>query len=93
MMWRDIAYLINKNNKKRLVYCNEKSIRQSEFYQAGLLDIKPELMLEVRAEEYNANNGTSEVFLEYKNIKYVIYRTYQNREITELYLTVKAGEL
>jgi len=86
-MWREVAYFLMPNGKKRQVYCNKKSIRQSEFHQAGLNDLKPEIMLEVRSNEYNG-----EPYIFYNEIKHVIYRTYEKGDITELYLTIKAGE-
>jgi len=94
-MWRDVVYLmqeiesldsmrkVTKSYEKRLVYCNEKGVRQSEFYQAGIQGDKPEIMLDIRANEYN---GESHV--EYKNKIYRIIRTYPKpNEIMELICT------
>ncbi|MCL2518008.1 MAG: head-tail adaptor protein [Oscillospiraceae bacterium] len=95
MMWREAVYLmqeiesldsmrkVTKSYKKRRVYCNEKGVRQSEFYQAGIQGDKPEIMLEVRANEYNG-----ETHVEYKNKVYRVIRTYPKRnEITEIICT------
>lgn len=57
--------------KKRKVYADISSIRQSEFYNAKLVDMKPEISLNVRGFEYNA-----EKFIIYQNIKYEVLRTY-----------------
>lgn len=65
-MWNDICYLGSiaevKNEVGDLietiiyddeVYCNEKSIRASEFYQAQALGMKPEITLELMLVNYN----------------------------------------
>ena len=91
MMWRGAAYLQAEGEKseRKFVYCNEKSIFSAEFHRAGLYGLKPDVMLEVRTEEYS-----EEPYVIYKDVKYVIYRKCKSRggEITELYGTRKAGE-
>lgn len=108
MMWRDVAYLMQektvlnslrkpeKQFSKRLVYCNEKSVRQTEFYQAGIQGEKPEIMIEVRTIDYTAipngvtaaKGGGGESHIEYKNKVYRIIRSYNKpNEITELICT------
>ena len=95
MLWRDIGYLIKETEKldkfrkpysettRRLVYCNKKSIRQSEFYQAQAQGFKPELMFEIRSEEYRG-----EEYLDFNKKRYRILRTYdRNGELTELVCT------
>jgi len=63
-MYDEIGYLISETEvvnrfgdaiittTERLVYVDAKSIRQSEFYQAQATGLRPELMFEMRLEEY-----------------------------------------
>lgn len=84
MMWRDIGFLCNEEEKldklrrpykaypsKREVFCNEKGIKRNEFYQAHAAGYKPELCVEIPESEYNR-----ESHFEYKGTVYRILRTY-----------------
>lgn len=67
-MWRDAVELIQPTEgrngygevvegypiKSGPILANKKSVRQSEFYQAAASGMKPEIVFEVRAEEYAA---------------------------------------
>jgi hypothetical protein len=65
MYWRDFGYLCkekteldrfrkpHKEYEETPVYCNKKSVRQSEFYQAQAQGYKPEAVFEIRAFEFN----------------------------------------
>ena len=92
MLWRDVGKLCTKQVGldnlrrpikkliKKEIYCNKKSIRQSEFYQAMAQGIRPEIMFEIRFADYN-----NETHFEYENKLYRIIRTYtKNNEILEL---------
>jgi SPP1 family predicted phage head-tail adaptor len=92
MLFRDVIDLISITNSEnaigdtietetpRQVFANKKSIRQSEFYQAAMTDLRPELMFEVRTIEYEG-----EPKLKYNGKTYNIIRSYsKNGEITEL---------
>ncbi len=92
MLWNDVAKLISTTETvddigdtiltatEREVFVNKKSIRQSEYYQALSVGLKPELMLEVRSIDY-----ADEKDIEYNNKNYNITRVYtKNGEITEL---------
>ncbi len=93
MYWKDVGYLckevsgldelhrpkINSYTESK-VFCNVKSITQSEFYQAQTVDLKPELKVEVK--KYN-----NEDHFKYKNKLYKILRTYVKNDIIELVLT------
>lgn len=63
----------------REVFANKLSVRSKEFYEARTIDLKPELMFEVRSSEYNG-----EEMLKFDSIEYSIIRTYDIGEITEL---------
>jgi hypothetical protein len=96
MYWKSIAYLIQsettldaarrpqrKDVGQKKIYCNQKSVRQSEFYQAGAQGKKPEVMLEVRPADYHG-----EEFVELKETRYHIDRTYtRNDEVMEMTLS------
>ncbi|MGJ9381529.1 phage head closure protein [Salipaludibacillus sp. CF4.18] len=92
MLWRDtvdfltVTYMENdmgdsiEAETSRTVFANKKSIRQSEFYQAAMTDLRPELMFEVRSEDYE-----DETKLKFNNKDYDIIRVFtKNGEITEL---------
>jgi SPP1 family predicted phage head-tail adaptor len=100
MLFSDVVDLITVTNGEndigdtietetpRQVFANKKSIRQSEFYQAAMTDLRPELMFEVRTIEYD-----EEPKLGYKGKTYNIIRTYsKNGEITELICEGLVGE-
>ena len=79
MLWRDIGYLLRDEEKlddlrkpykvttEKEVFCNKKSVRQSEFYQAQAQGYKPELMFVVRSSEYNG-----EAYFKHKGIITII---------------------
>lgn len=65
------------------VYCNEKSIRASEFYQAQAMGMKPELTIEMMLIDYN-----KEPYVMYEGEEYNVLRTYKtSKERIELTLT------
>lgn len=67
----------------REVFCDEKSVRGSEFYQAQAVGIKPEIVLEVKQIDYE-----NEKYVEYDSIQYTVLRTYKvKNEGIELTLT------
>lgn len=83
MLWREIGYLCTekeeldslrkpyKKMQKREVFCNEKGIKRSEFYQAQAQGIRPELCVEIRQADYK-NEG----HFEFNGDMYRIIRTY-----------------
>ncbi|WEK53323.1 MAG: phage head-tail adapter protein [Candidatus Cohnella colombiensis] len=93
MLWRDVVGLIAVKQKQdtygsmadidsdpREVLANKKSVRQSEFYQAAAVGIKPEIVFEVQSIEYN-----DEPKLKHNEIIYYIIRTFsKNDEKIEL---------
>lgn len=71
------------------VYAEQKSVRQSEFFQAASVGFKPEMVLEVYSFEYKG-----EEICRIGENRYRIYRTYQipDTDRTELYLTAIVGD-
>ncbi len=92
MYWKNVGYLCKEisgldelhrpsiSYTESKVFCNIKSITQSEFYQAQTVGLKPELKVEVK--KYN-----DEDHFRYNGKLYKILRTYVKNDITELVLT------
>lgn len=91
-MYDEVGYLLSETETtneagdvitvptERLVYVDEKSIRQTEFYQAQATGLRPEIMFEMRREEYQ-----NEPRIKYEGVTYDIIRTYEkNRDFIEI---------
>ena len=80
---------IDENEKyDRMVFCQKKSIPQSEFFNAGQSGIRAEMILIVNTMDYR-----DEKKLNFKGRIYDIYREYERQdERTELYCMVKAHD-
>jgi SPP1 family predicted phage head-tail adaptor len=64
----------------REIFADKQSVRQSEFYQASATGLKPEIMFEIRSEEYN-----NEETMRYNSKEYRIIRTYdKGNDLIEL---------
>jgi len=96
-MWRDVIELGNATETLilgeiaitytwRTVYANKKGVRQSEFYQASVTGLKPEMVFEIRSEEYNNDER-----LKHNDTDYAIIRTYDRGEFTELTVEAYVG--
>lgn len=86
IMWSDVAYLgkvIEEVNDigdhieaikydEEEVYCNEKSIKSSEFYQAQSVGMKPEVTIELMIADYS-----KEKHVKYDDEEYTVLRTYK----------------
>lgn len=101
MGWNDIIELGNtieevihgepiQSTTYREVFANKKSVRQSEFYQAANVGLKPELLIEVRSFEFNNDEKVRYPIGENGKV-YSIIRTYDKGEITELTLSSYTG--
>lgn len=94
MYWKETAILMTEvqildemhrprvSYTEQKVFCNVKSIGQSEFYQAETAGMKPELKMEVKL--VNLENVSH---VKHKNKLYKVIRTYQKQDITELTLS------
>ena len=88
-MWNDVCYLGKRIKEtdyigdlietiiyENEVYCNEKSIKSSEFYQAQAVGMKPEVTLELMLADYN-----KEKYVKYDDgfgeEEYTVLRTYK----------------
>ena len=83
MLWREIGYLCRETERidtlgkpyktfeKREVFCNEKGVKRSEFYQAQAQGYRPELCVEIRESDFDR-----ESHFEYHGTMYRIIRTY-----------------
>lgn len=95
MYWKDVGYILTERNTiselhrpkivydEKKVYCNIKSIGQSEFYQAQVAGLKPEIKVEVKLQDV-VENATH---FKYKDKIYKILRTYKLQDKTEITLT------
>ncbi|WML38702.1 phage head closure protein [Neobacillus sp. OS1-2] len=71
----------------RQVFCEKKSVPQSEFFAAGQSGIKASCVLIVHTMDYQ-----EETKVKYRDKIYSIYRTYETKdEKIELFCEVKAG--
>lgn len=84
----EISGQIIKSITWTTVYCNKKSIRQSEHYAAANVGLKPEIMFEVHTHEYKGHE-----MVKFGEIEYAITRTYEKADVTELICQARVGEL
>lgn len=72
----------------REIFCEEKSVGQQEYYNAGQYGLTAELVLVTPAVNYEG-----ERIIDYEGKRYGIYRTYRNpkSDDIELYLAKKGG--
>lgn len=83
----DLGQIIEVEDYKKMVFCQKKSVPQSEFFTAGQNGIKAECVLIVNTLDFN-----SEKKVKYKETIYDIYREYERKdERIELYCMVKAN--
>lgn len=83
----ELGQVIGTNETERQIFCSELSITQSEFYSAGQLNRKPQIMLVVDSDEYDEEGK-----IKFGKKKHSIYRTFMRSDgLTELYCEVKAG--
>lgn len=68
----DIGDLVSNITYGKEVFCDEKSIKASEFYQAQAVGMKPEVTLEIMLVDYE-----KEKYVIYENEEYTILRTYK----------------
>lgn len=84
MQRNDVLYLVAETiteneigdfvetSTETMVFCERKSIRQSEFYQAAANGLKPEIAFSIYSFEYN-----DEKKIKYNDKLYNVIRTYQ----------------
>ena len=95
MYWKNIGFLLKEVNtvdalhrpkityQDKKVYCNIKSIGQSEFYQAQVTGLKPEIKAEIKCISWE----DSYTHFRFNNKIYKILRTYKKEDVIELTLT------
>ena len=94
----DVIYLITQvqtkdsygifvtNESKRRVFCSADSVSQSEFFNAGLNDLKAQRKFTLFRFDYN-----DEDVIEFKNKRFTVYRTYEIDDEIELYTELRKG--
>lgn len=71
----------------RTVFCQVDSVTRSEFFEAGRNGLNPEYRFRMFSGDYEGERT-----VEYKGLKYGVYRTYKARTDTiELYVERKGG--
>lgn len=72
---------------KREVFCQQHSVSQSEFFEAGRSGLQPQHKLTVFEGDYQG-----ETIAELDGVRYSVYRTYLGKnDCMELYLQRRAG--
>ena len=83
---QDARGVWQKSETERKVFCQTTNVNASEFYEAGRNGLNPEFRFKVHTFEYHG-----ETLCRYKGLKYSIYRTYESRGMTELYVQREGG--
>lgn len=72
----------------REVFCSVQSVTANEFFSAGQNGIDAQYKFTMFSHDYNG-----EELVEYRGVRYAIYRTYRKKEdLIELYAEKKAGK-
>lgn len=80
---------MRKTETRRMVYCDVRSVTQSEWFEGGRNGLNPEYRFTMFAPEYHGEN-----ICEYNGNRYTIYRTYLARnEMIELYVQKEQGNV
>ena len=72
--------IVKRIEKRREVFCDERSITQTEFYQAAASGLKPEHKFVLA--DYLDYEGEKDV--EYEGVRYSIKRTFRNGKELEI---------
>lgn len=67
---------------EEMIYCNVKSIGQTEFYQAATVGYKPEIKIEAKLIDLSGATH-----FKYNDVIYKILRTYKKEDLVELVLS------
>lgn len=73
------------------VFADKRSVRQSEFYDAANVGLRPELMFVVNAHEYVGHESVR--YPSATGSEYDIIRTYEQGHYTELICVARTGEM
>lgn len=94
----EVAYLVNETytlndygvmeatTTKRKIYCNKQSVNSAEWFEGGRNGLNPEFRFKMFKYDYEG-----ESILEYNNIQYTIYRTYEYNDEIDLYVEKRKG--
>lgn len=86
---QDALLVMRKTETRRTVYCDVRSVTQSEWFEGGRNGLNPEYRFTMFAPEYHG-----ESICEFNGIRYTIYRTYLARnEMIELYVQKEQGNV
>ena len=83
----DIGNEVKKSSEQEC-WCAELPVTATEFYKAGLLDIRPNMTLKTLSENYSGQKKAR-----FNDVIYSVYRTYEDTSgYVYLYLTEKVGD-
>jgi SPP1 family predicted phage head-tail adaptor len=72
---------------ERQVFCSKLNVSRAEFFSAGQLDLKPQIVIVVDSDEYDLEKR-----VKYDNKTYTVYRHFMRPDgHTELYCEVRAN--
>ena len=85
---QDTDYTFKETEKVTEVFCDVKSITQTEWFEAGRIGIEhPAFIFIINRNEYD-----NQQIVEYRGQRYGVYRTYMAKnENLELYCEAKGG--
>lgn len=79
--------VLQPTTTKTLAYANVTSVSAAEFFEGGRNGLNPEFRITMFGPDYNGAE-----IIEYNNVQYAIYRTYQARnDKIELYVEKRKG--
>lgn len=93
-----IAYLVSENFEqndygvmervlnKRKIFCDVNSVTHQEWYEGGRNGLNPRYRFKMFKYDYQG-----EQILEYMDVQYSIYRTYEYDDLIDLYCEFKKG--
>ena len=83
---QDSYGVISAHEEKTKVYCDVTSVSQKEWFEGGRNGLNPEYKMTMFKYDYSG-----EQILEYNEVQYTIYRTYEKGDLIELYVQKRKG--
>ena len=83
---QDSYGVITPTEEKTKVYCDVTSVSQKEWFEGGRNGLNPEYKMTMFKYDYSG-----EQILEYNEVQYTIYRTYEKGDLIELYVQKRKG--
>ena len=84
--YQDEYGVMQNETCKRKVYCDVNSVAQQEWFEGGRNGLNPRYRFRMFKYDYKG-----EKIIEYNNVNYAIYRTYEYNDTIDLYVELKKG--